>query len=112
MPMCLPTPRIVWARDSSTFTWSYLRYGFSYWIARIAAERAVATAHPATVAGVVAQVAAASPIGCNPNVTQAGPFDTVAHTGWWGGSGTFTRSTEIKGIYTCDKVPPGEIEYK
>jgi len=113
MPMCLPTPRIVWARDTATFSYRGLRWGsVSYWMNRIAAEKAVRVAHPTNLAGVVAQVTAASPNGCSPSVTQAGPFDNISHTGWWSGSGTIIRSTEVKGHYLCDKVPEGAIEYK
>lgn len=114
MPTCLPTPRIIWARDSSSFTWFGMRYlSISYWFTgRAVAERALNAAHPTTVAGVVAQVTAAAPNGCDANVTQAGPFNNIAHRGWWSGSGTLTRSTEVKGVYTCDTVPAGAIEYQ
>jgi hypothetical protein len=112
MPMCLPTPRIAWARDSAGFTyWGPRWLGTSYWRGRAAAEATTTAAHPATVAGVVAQVTAASPAGCNAQVSQSGPFDNVSHTGWWSGSGTVTRSTEAKGIYVCDEIPEGAIEY-
>lgn len=113
MPMCLPTPTVVWARDSANFTYTGLRWlSFSYWMNRATAEAAVAAAHPVTLAGVVAQVTAVSPAGCNAQLTQSGPFNSVGHTGWWSGSGTVTRSTEVKGVYVCDAVPAGAIEYR
>ena len=113
MPLCLPTPRIVWARDQVSFSyWGPRWLSSSYWRNRNAADNAVDRAHAPTVAGVVAQVTAASPAGCTPQISQSGPFSSVSHTGWWSGSGIVFRRTEVVGRYSCKEVPEGEIEYR
>ncbi|MEH6550655.1 MAG: hypothetical protein V7744_11770 [Pseudomonadales bacterium] len=113
MPMCEPTPTIKWAKDTATFTFSGARWlSSSFRIGKFTTSGTLATTHAATVVTMTGQVKAFCPQGCTANTTASGPFENMSIKGWWGGSATITHTTEVKGVFVCEQVPDGVIEYK